>query len=111
MPALELSILDVGRMDPVVREQKMSELVSEFWPVQPDPGSVADQLIKKGEERGEARGIALGEFLASANTIRILQSLLGLPESSNKELTSTILEQLQAAIEELRKQLSSRSEE
>ncbi len=89
----------------------MSELVSEFWPVQPEPGSVANQLIKKGEERGEARGIALGEARASANTIRILQSLLALAESSNEELTGKSLEQLQAAIEELRKQLSSRPEE
>jgi len=96
---------------PVVEEEKMSELVSEFWPVQPEPGSVADQLIKKGEERCEARGISLGEARASANTIRILQSLLGLPQSSNEELTGKSLEQLQAAIEELRKQISSRPEE
>lgn len=39
-------------VNPVVGEEKMSELVSEFWPVQPEPGSVADQLLKKGEARG-----------------------------------------------------------
>jgi hypothetical protein len=59
----------VMSVNPVIGEEKMKELVSEFWPVQPEPGSVADQLIKKGEARGiaigeargEARGIAKGE--------------------------------------------------
>ncbi len=89
----------------------MSELVSEFWPVQPEPGSVADQLIKKGEARGEARGITLGEAREKGNTIRILQSLLGLPESSNEELMGQSLEKLQAMFEAPRKQISNRPDE
>ncbi|MFN7875999.1 MAG: hypothetical protein ACK5PB_11815 [Pirellula sp.] len=48
----------------------MSELVSEFWPVQPEPGSVADHFIKKGEARGEARG----KLSASIKTVRIASS-------------------------------------
>ena len=32
----------VMSVNPVVGEEKMSELVSEFWPVQPEPGSVAE---------------------------------------------------------------------
>ncbi len=50
----------VMSVNPVLGEEKMNELLSEFWPVQPEPGSVADQLIKKGEARGEARGKARG---------------------------------------------------
>jgi hypothetical protein len=43
----------VMSVNPAVGEEKMNELVSEFWPVQPEPGSVADQLIKNGEAKGE----------------------------------------------------------
>jgi predicted transposase YdaD len=114
LDTLRVYVMSVSRN---VKEETMSELVSEFWPVQPEPGSVADQLIKKGEARGEARGEAIGEALesgergearASANTIRMLQSLLGVPESSNEELSVKSLEELQATIEKLRQQLSSR---
>ena len=97
----------VMSVNPVVGEEKMNELVSEFWPVQPEPGSVADQLIKKGEARGEARGITLEK----ANTIRILQSILGIPESSDEELTGKSLSEMQATIETLRKQIGSRPSE
>jgi hypothetical protein len=40
----------------------------------------------------------------------MLQSLLGVPESSNEELSVKSLEELQATIETLRQQLSSRHE-
>jgi hypothetical protein len=107
LDTLRVYVMSVSRN---VKEETMSELVSEFWPVQPEPGSVADQLIKKGEARGEARGITIGEARASASTIRMLQSLLGVPESSNEELSVKSLEELQATIETLRQQLSSRHE-
>ena len=98
----------------------MSELVSEFWPVQPEPGSVADQLIKKGEARaeargeargitiGETRGITIGEAREKGNTIRILQSILGLAESPDEDLAGKKLEELQAMIDDLRQQVSQR---
>ncbi|MEZ6079298.1 MAG: hypothetical protein R3C56_27605 [Pirellulaceae bacterium] len=94
-------------VNPVVGEEKMNELVSEFWLVQPEPGSVADQLIKKGEARGEARGITHEK----ANTIRILQSILGVAESTNEELSGKSLSELQATIETLRKQIGNRFNE
>ena len=90
-------------VNPVVGEEKMNELVSEFWPVQPEPGSVADQLIKKGEARGIIH--------EKANTIRILQSILGIAESTNEELTGKSLSELQATIETLRKQIGNRPNE
>jgi hypothetical protein len=83
----------------------MSETDSEFWPVQPEPGSVADQLIKKGEALGEARGEALGEARGKANTIRILQSILSVPQSTQEELSDKSLEELQVTIEQLHQQI------
>jgi hypothetical protein len=116
---MELAILDVSRMEDskMVGEEKMKDLVSEFWPVQPEPGSVADQLIKKGEAigiaigeaRGEARGEAKGEARASAKTIRMLQSILGLPESSDEEFAGKDLSELNAMIDALRVQIVNRS--
>jgi hypothetical protein len=91
-------------VNPVVGEEKMNELVSEFWSVQPEPGSVADQLIKKGEARGEARGKALEK----GNTIRMLQSILGLPESPDSEFANKALSDLQSMIESLRMQIVNR---
>jgi predicted transposase YdaD len=123
-PQQARDVLDTIRVyamsvNPSVGEEKMNELVSEFWPVQPEPGSVADQLIKKGEARGialgEARGIALGEARgiarASANTIRILQSILGLPESSDNDFADKSLAELQSMIARLREQISNRPPE
>ena len=112
---MELAILDVSRMEDskMVGEEKMKDLVSEFWPVQPEPGSVADQLIKKGEAIGiaigEARGEAKGEARASAKTIRMLQSILGLPESSDEEFAGKDLSELNAMIDALRVQIVNRS--
>jgi hypothetical protein len=82
----------------------MNDLVSEFWPVQPEPGSVADQLIKKGEARGRAQGRAQG----TANTIRTLQTILGIPPSSDEQLSGSSPEELQASIESLQQQIARR---
>lgn len=90
----------VMSVNPVVGEEKMSELVSEFWPVQPELGSVADQLIKKGE--------AQGKISASIKTVRILQSILGVTESSDEEMAGKDLADLEAMIETLRMQICSR---
>ena len=83
----------------------MSETDWEFWPVQPEPGSVADQLIKKGEALGEARGEARGRALGKANTIRVLQSILNVPQSTKEELCDKSLEELQSTIEQLHQQI------
>lgn len=112
---MELAILDVSRMEDskMAGEEKMKDLVSEFWPVQPEPGSVADQLIKKGEAIGiaigEARCEARGEARANAKTIRMLQSILGLPESSDEEFAGKDLSELNAMIDALRVQIVNRS--
>jgi len=98
----------VMSVNPDLGEEKMNELVSEFWPVQPEPGSVADQLIKKGEARDEARGVASGIAQEKANTIRTLQTILGVPQSADEQLAGKSAEELQAAIESLQQQIARR---
>jgi hypothetical protein len=99
----------VMSVNPVLGEEKMKDLVSEFWPVQPEPGSVADQLIKKGEAIGIVIGEARGEARASEKTIRMLQSILGLPESSDEEFADKDLSELNAMIDALRVQIVNRT--
>jgi len=89
---------------------KINELVSDFWPVQPEPGSVADQLIKKGEARGEIRGEARGEARAEVRLIQTLQSILRIPQTPYEEFAGTKLEQLRSIAEDLQRQILSRPE-
>lgn len=98
----------VMSVNPVIGEEKMSELATEFWPVKPEPGSVADQLIRKGEERGKAIGEAIGEAREKTNTIRILQSILSVPQSTDQELGGKKIDELQAMIEALQQQIVQR---
>ncbi len=98
----------VMSVNSVVGEEKMNELVTEFWPVQTEPGSVADQLLKKGEVRGEARGEARGQAKERVNTIRTLQSIVGSKQTSVEELSSQSLDELQAMIDSLQQQIASR---
>lgn len=92
-------------VNPSIGEEKMDEIATKFWPVKPEPGSVADQLIKKGEKQGEARGETRGEARASANTIRMLQAILGVTESTDDELAGKDLDELKQIIESLRVQV------
>ncbi len=97
----------VMSVNPGIGEQELNEMVDEFWPVKPEPGSVADQLLKKGEAKGEARG----KTLEKMNTVRILQSILGVPQSSDDELSGMNLEQLQTTIESMQQQILQRPQE
>ncbi len=87
-------------VNPIIGEQKMNKLVTEFWPVQPEPGSVADQLIRKGE--------ALGKTEERVNAIRSLQAIVGLEVSPVEEMSSQSLDELQATIESLQQQITER---
>lgn len=86
--------------------------MSEFWPVQPEPGSVADQLIKKGISQGVtqgiSQGISQGEAREKRNTIRTLQSILALPMSSEEELSGKQVDDRQSIIETLQHQIAAR---
>ena len=84
---------------------KINEVVSDCWAVQPEPGSVADQLIKKGEARGEARGEVRGEI----RLIHSLQSILRIPQTSNDQFLGMSLEHLRSIAEVLQQQILDRS--
>ncbi|MEZ6087882.1 MAG: Rpn family recombination-promoting nuclease/putative transposase [Pirellulaceae bacterium] len=101
LDTIKVYVMSVNR---VVGEEKLNELVSEFWPVQPEAGSIADQLIKKGEVQGEARGVAQERI----SMIRALQAILGVPQSSDEELATTSHDELQTMIASLQQQIAQR---
>ena len=102
----------VMSVNPIVGEEKINEMVSDFWPVQPELGSVADQLIKKGEATGrilgEATGEARGETRGEIRLIQTLQAILRVPQSSNEDFNGKTLEQLRSITEELQQQILKR---
>ena len=106
----------VMSVNPIVGEEKINEMVSDFWPVQPELGSVADQLIKKGEATGrilgeatgEARGETRGETRGEIRLIQTLQAILRVPQSSNEDFNGKTLEQLRSITEELQQQILKR---
>ena len=94
----------VMSVNPKVGADPLDSLVEEFWPVEPEPGSVADQLIRQGEAIGEARG----EAKEKREMIRMLQSMLGVSPTSHADLSGKSLVELQAMIDGLREQLVNR---
>jgi flagellar biosynthesis/type III secretory pathway protein FliH len=68
------------------------------FPTQIEPGSIADQLLKRGRQEGfeegleEARQEAMQEFEMSC--IQILQECLGVPVESTSSLQSCSLDEL-----------------
>lgn len=108
---LGLTILDSNCMEasnllwvmiavPVVGEEKMNDSTPEFWPVQPKPGSVAQQLIQKVEARGKRS--------ASIKTVPMPPSILEIADSSDGEMEGKGLADLEAMVETMRIQIGSR---
>ena len=68
------------------------------FPTQIEPGSIADQLLKRGRQEGfeegleEGRQEAMQEFEISC--IQILQECLGVPVESTSSLQSCSLDEL-----------------
>jgi len=82
------------------------------FPTQIEPGSIADQLLKRGRQEGfeegleEARQEAMQEFEISC--IQILQECLGVPVESTSSLQSCSLDELRLKTADLRSQIQRR---
>jgi flagellar biosynthesis/type III secretory pathway protein FliH len=78
-------------------------IFSEFWPVQPEPGSIADQLLSKGRQEGRQEGQKEGEI----KLIRTLESILGVSGEAT-DLSDKSLEELQRITESLQDRINQR---
>ncbi|MCU0721513.1 MAG: Rpn family recombination-promoting nuclease/putative transposase, partial [Pirellula sp.] len=90
----------VMSVNPVVGEKEMQGIFSEFWPVKPEPGSVADQLLSKGRQEGRQEGQEKGEKKGEIKLIRTLESILGVSGEAT-DLSDKSLEELQRITESL----------
>ena len=74
--------------------------IEKIFPMQYEPGSIADQYIKKGRQEGLKEG--------EIHLIQTLQEILGFPVSDGATLEDRSLEELQAITGELRQQFRDR---
>jgi hypothetical protein len=98
LETISVYIMSVNRS---INANKIQESIADFWPVQPEPGSVAEQLIQQGEALGEARGEARGR-------IRMLQQILGLPEITDESFAQLVPPETESLLNELQQQLRNR---
>jgi hypothetical protein len=77
--------------------ETLTMTVQKIFPTQIEPGSIADQLLKKGREEGEIK------------LIQTLQAILGVPVSDVTAFQGQSLEELRTIAEDLRNKIQRRS--
>jgi predicted transposase YdaD len=89
--------------------ETLTMTVQKIFPTQIEPGSIADQLLKKGREEGREEGCEEGEIKGEIKLIQTLQAILGVPVSDVTALQGQSLEQLRTIAEDLRNKIQRRS--
>jgi flagellar biosynthesis/type III secretory pathway protein FliH len=83
--------------------------IQKIFPTQIEPGSIADEYIKKGRQEGKQEGKQEGLIEGQIQLIQTLQEILGLPLSDASTFQDRSLGQLQAITAELRQQVRERN--
>jgi len=98
-------------VNPAVGENEVQGIFAEFWPVKPEPGSVADQLLTKGRQEGRQEGLQEGrlegEIKGEIKLIRTLESILGIG-SEAMDLSNKTLEELRRITDSLQDRIQRR---
>jgi predicted transposase/invertase (TIGR01784 family) len=101
----------VMSVNPAVGENEVQGIFAEFWPVKPEPGSVADQLLTKGRQEGRQEGRVEGRLEGrqegEIKLIRTLESILGIGPAET-DLSEKTLEELQRITESLQDRIQRR---
>jgi hypothetical protein len=117
---LDAVLVYITTVSPSIPMETLAMTIQKIFPTQIEPGSIADQYIKKGRQEGiqegrqEGRqeghkeGIQEGLKGGEIHLIQTLQDILGLPTSDASSLQDRSLEQLQAITGELRQQFRDR---
>jgi len=83
--------------------------IQKIFPTQIEPGSIADEYMKKGRlegiQEGRQEGKQEGLKEGQIQLIQTLQEILGLPLSDASTFQDRSLDQLQAITAELRQQV------
>lgn len=83
--------------------------IQKIFPTQIEPGSIADEYMKKGRQEGKQEGKQEGLKEGQIQLIQTLQEILGLPLSDASTFQDRSLDQLQAITAELRQQVRDRN--
>ncbi|MFM8262971.1 MAG: Rpn family recombination-promoting nuclease/putative transposase, partial [Pirellula sp.] len=113
---LKAVVVYISAVSPSIPVEVLEMTIEKIFPMQYEPGSIADQYIKKGRQEGLQEGLQEGrqegrqEGLKEGeiHLIQTLQEILGLPISDEATLEDQSLEHLQAITVELRQQFRNR---
>jgi predicted transposase/invertase (TIGR01784 family) len=98
---LDAIVVYIMATSQVIPMETLTMAVRKIFPTQIEPGSIADQLLKKGREEGREEGELFGK-------IRMLQNLLSLPLSTDDELQAKTRIDLETMALELQAHLRKR---
>jgi predicted transposase YdaD len=89
--------------------ETLAMTIQKIFPTQIEPGSIADEYMKKGRQEGKQEGKQEGLKEGQIQLIQTLQEILGLPLSDASTFQDRSLDQLQAITAELRQQVRDRN--
>ena len=102
---LNAVVVYITTVSPSISVETLEMTIQKIFQTQIEPGSIADEYMKKGRLQGIQEGLKEGNI----QLIQTLQEILGLPASEASMLEHRSLEQLQAITAELRQQIRDRS--
>jgi hypothetical protein len=102
---LNAVVVYITTVSPSLSVETLEMTIQKIFQTQIEPGSIADEYMKKGRLQGIQEGLKEGNI----QLIQTLQEILGLPTSEASTLEHRSLEQLQAITAELRQQIRDRS--
>jgi len=102
---LNAVVVYITTVSPSISVETLEMTIQKIFQTQIEPGSIADEYMKKGRLQGIQEGLKEGNI----QLIQTLQEILGLPASEASTLEHRTLEQLQAITAELRQQIRDRS--
>jgi predicted transposase/invertase (TIGR01784 family) len=102
---LDAVLVYVTTVSPSIPLETLAMTIQKIFPTQIEPGSIADEYMKKGRQEGKQEGLKEGLKEGQIQLIQTLQEILGLPLSDASTFQDRSLDQLQAITAELRQQV------
>lgn len=118
---LDAVLVYVSTVSPSIPMETLAMTIQKIFPTQIEPGSIADEYMKKGRlegiqegrqegrQEGKQEGLKEGLKEGQIQLIQTLQEILGLPLSDASTFRDRSLDQLQAITAELRQQVRERN--
>ncbi|MCY3006461.1 MAG: Rpn family recombination-promoting nuclease/putative transposase [Planctomycetota bacterium] len=106
---LDAVLVYITTVSPSIPMETLAMTIQKIFPTQIEPGSIADEYMKKGRQEGKQEGKQEGLKEGQIQLIQTLQEILGLPLSDASTFQDRSLDQLQAITTELRQQVRERN--